>query len=130
MGHEIDSHDMVIRMNRAPDGNHSNDRWLAKHVGTKTDARFVNQYAFIPKVDLDKEMCIFLHEPHNACGRNCWGSMNGCDMESCSAEKVKCRGHKQTEDILWGRNHVFLDSIHGDFANVLLTAHGEKLNVV
>lgn len=121
-GTEIDSHDIVIRVNGSPDGNGAFAH-LAKDVGVKTDVRFLNQFAFIPPEELNMEKCLFLHEPSVNCGKSCF-KQSGCELEKCNAQKMKCRGHRQHNKMKWGKNHVFLDNVHGEMANHLEQAAG------
>merc|ERR1711920_55162 len=55
-GNDIDHHDIVIRVNGAPDGN-GEFSILAKDIGARTDVRFLNQFAKIPPLELNMEKC-------------------------------------------------------------------------
>merc|ERR1719161_2317162 len=123
-GAEIDSHDVVIRMNGAPDGN-GKFAYLAKDVGARTDVRFLNQFALLPPEELSMEKCIFLHESDidKTCGKQCSHQVK-CEWDKCSAMNMKCRGSDQKKKIEWGKHHVFIDNVHGEMANILRKKDG------
>lgn len=136
-GQHIDHHDFVIRINAAPDGSDEVAKQYGsygEHVGTRTDARFVNMYGHIPKTG--KPACLFLHEPkmHSSCGRYCWRNPGLCNVscatgnasfnverfcthETCSLENQQCVGAAMENEHDWGKNHVFLDSYFSGIAD-------------
>mmetsp|Transcript_18448 Transcript_18448/g.53596 ORF Transcript_18448/g.53596 Transcript_18448/m.53596 type:complete len:346 (+) Transcript_18448:36-1073(+) len=88
-GAEIDSHDVVIRINGGISG--TTDRAVAKHVGNKTTARFVNGIGLSPATDASEGVCHFHNEPHipRGCGWMCWQQPAFCNRP-CEVIGLEC----------------------------------------
>jgi len=130
----IDTHDLIIRINSAPAGTDDESQYRSRfglHVGTRTDARFVNMYGHMPEVEESTEpMCLFLHEPSIECGRFCWRNPGLCNIscdktndnycaKTCNLRSLQCVG-KAMKQANWGNNHVFLDSIFGGITDQVM----------
>jgi len=118
-GREIDMHEVVIRLNQAPAGGE-----FGKHVGSRTDVRFVNGRGADPNIDKGAPVCTFLHEPNvNArCGRFCWKEGDLCAPCTIKKASVSCayRDGKNNHTPMGTGNTVILDHLHGSVARRLL----------
>jgi len=131
-GTVVDKHDLVIRVNAAPAGSldpgspHSS---LAPHVGTRTDARFVNLFGELPDALVQgPPSCLFLQDPQvpEECGRHCREHPGLCNItcsdksesvyctsSTCDVSGMRCLTSSMVEsDHSWGEHHVFLDNLH------------------
>jgi len=129
LGKDIDDlHEVVIRVNGAP-GGYGKHVHLADHVGSRTDVRFLNQFARFPQEELADSMCLFLHEPSISCGKGCW-IQKGCNLAECNVSTFRCRGKRQKSEYKWGNNHVFLDDVSGHLADGLRRGAGRTAGLV
>mmetsp|Transcript_54223 Transcript_54223/g.168166 ORF Transcript_54223/g.168166 Transcript_54223/m.168166 type:complete len:363 (+) Transcript_54223:59-1147(+) len=138
-GSFIDSHDVVIRINAAPAGSADASKYRSRysdHVGTRTDARFVNLFGHLPDDESDKPMCIFLHEPFipEQCGRMCWRNPGFCNVtcgtpystdaicvkKPCDLSGLSCRGNGMRSEKDWGNNYVFMEHLYGGLADQIV----------
>jgi len=150
-GTYIDGHDVVIRINSAPAGTMFPPtplpnvkpefppkflEGLAKHVGTRTDVRFVNSYGMVPEFEgADGDQCIFLHNPKipEACGTLCSRNAGFCNMtcesgvagcthkaSRCDLKDFKCMGSEMEAEKDWGTRNVFLENYFGMIADAVV----------
>jgi len=149
LGRYIDSHDVVIRINSAPAGTMSPPtpppdvepefspeflKDLVKHVGTRTDVRFVNHYGIVPEAEgVGEHQCLFLHEPKipEPCGWSCSRNAGLCNItcgkygpygctkkaKHCDLKEFKCMGSEMEEERDWGNRTVFLENYFGMIAD-------------
>jgi len=126
-GKAIDSHDVVIRINNAISGTYRGS--LAKHVGYRTDVRFINGFGKFPVTDQTEQVCHFLHEPDIGCGETCWRSPNLCN-KTCNVgnANITCgflHPQKEKKEIKPGpRNPRIVDHADALMANALLGVVG------
>jgi len=131
-GASIDAHDVVIRVNSAPDGSGKDDGWLAACVGRRTTIRLVNQYAMAPPSS-QPPRCMHLIEAKTRCEPgNCWLDYDTCSPSCDVRSRVLCRptgGNRPTG--FWRkkfqRSYVLVDSLHPSVAQkILLAASGKE----
>uniref|UniRef100_A0A7S4T8W9 Sialyltransferase n=1 Tax=Alexandrium monilatum TaxID=311494 RepID=A0A7S4T8W9_9DINO len=117
-GARIDAHDVVIRMNGAPDGFGKADRWLAKCVGRRTTVRFVNRYGLVPNGSAVPE-CVFVTDPVGSCRKpKCWNTSEDVKAKvECRPEQSERRKRRWMEHSL-----VVVDDLHPLLAQHFLTA--------
>merc|ERR1719316_2082149 len=112
LGQEIESHDVVIRINAAPTGKFSKD------VGSRTDVRFINQHGQSAKWEKNPK-CVFLFEPDMKCPVN--DKFEPTAYNKCVKEAFKCRGRKQEGEANWGKSKVIMDNLNANLAQKLRT---------
>uniref|UniRef100_A0A7S1Q2R0 Uncharacterized protein n=1 Tax=Alexandrium catenella TaxID=2925 RepID=A0A7S1Q2R0_ALECA len=140
-GDAIDGHDFVIRLNAAPAG--SLDRLsphfpLAPHVGTRTDARFLNLFGYMPDDSAPSPpSCLFLPEPKvpAECGKHCKEHPGLCNVTTCRTPRergycttgtcgvssMRCLAAAMDDtDHDWGPHHVFLDNLHAGIVDQIV----------
>lgn len=148
-GSFIDSQDLVIRINGAPAGSvkaaapegksRQVDRYamFGSHVGTRTDVRFINHLAHLPRgKDSGPPMCLFLNRPAlpEACGGSCSRHPGLCNVScsrpgalesfcvrgTCDLDQLRCRAASMTTEKDWGDNYVFMDNVHAALADQVM----------
>lgn len=112
LGKEIESHDVVIRINAAPTGEFSKD------VGSRTDVRFINQHGLSATWEKNPK-CVFLFEPDMKCPVN--NNYEPTAYNKCVKEAFKCRGRKQAGEGNWGKSKVIMDNLNANLAQKLRT---------
>jgi len=120
-GARIDAHDVVIRMNSAPDGSGRENGWLAPCVGNRTTVRFMNQFGLLP-ASAQPEPCRHLIKPWvNCLPLNCYVNFDECSRSCDTRRSVLCKPGNPQVRRPWKEMELLADTLHPSVAQRILS---------